>query len=71
MAATTTRAIAVLDVPDIDAQGAMPGPPGLRYDRGWMLHELADIGASAVQIEDQRIEGDGRIGQRFNVYVRV
>lgn len=71
MAAKATHAIAVLDVLDVDDDAKRPEPSGLRFDRSWMLHELAEIGASAVQIEDQRIEGDERPGQRFNVVVRM
>ena len=59
MVAKATHAIAVLDVPEH------------ALDRQWMLHELAEIGASAVQIEDLRIEGDPVAGSRFNVFVRM
>jgi 2-polyprenyl-3-methyl-5-hydroxy-6-metoxy-1,4-benzoquinol methylase len=58
MAAKATHAIAVIDVPDAV------------LDRQWMLHELAEIGASAVQIEDLRIAGDPVADSRFNVFVR-
>lgn len=71
MAAKAAHALAVLDVPDADDTAATVGRRALAYDRNWMLHQLVEIGVSAVQIEDQRIEGDDRIGRRFNVYVRV
>jgi len=58
MAAKATHAIAVLDVPET-------------VDRSWMLHALAEIGASVVQIEDQRLEGDPLAESRFNVFARM
>jgi cyclopropane fatty-acyl-phospholipid synthase-like methyltransferase len=61
MTAKATHAIAVLDVPDT--------PP--LFDRSWMLQALADIGASAVQIEDLRLEGDPLAASRFNVFARI
>lgn len=70
MAAKALHAVAVLDVPDIETD-APPRAGHLCYDRSWMLHALAEIGASAVQVEDHRIDGDQRPGSRFNVYVRV
>jgi len=48
----------VLDVPET-------------VDRSWMLHALAEIGASVVQIEDQRLEGDPLAESRFNVFARM
>lgn len=76
MAAKATHAIAVLDVPDIDrAPGAGLGAPGtaggLFYDRAWMFRMLAEIGASAVQIEEQKIEGYALAPYRFNVFARL
>jgi ubiquinone/menaquinone biosynthesis C-methylase UbiE len=59
MTAKATHAIAVLDVPDTT------------LDRGWMLHTLAEIGASAVQIEDQRLNGDDNARFAFNVFARL
>lgn len=59
MTAKATHAIAVLDVPD------------LSFDRGWMLHALAEIGASAVQIEDLRLDADPLASTRFNVFARL
>lgn len=57
MFAKATHAIAVLEVPD--------------ERRHWMLHALAEIGASAIQMEDVKEElTDGARG-RFNVYARV
>ena len=61
MTAKATHAIAVLDVPD--------APP--LFDRGWMLHALAETGASAIQIEDSRLEGDPLAGLAFNVFARI
>jgi 2-polyprenyl-3-methyl-5-hydroxy-6-metoxy-1,4-benzoquinol methylase len=58
MFAKATHAIAVLDVAEA-------------VDRQWMLHALAEIGASAVQIEDLRIDGDPLAESRFNVFVRT
>ena len=70
MAAKATHAIAVLDVPDIDrTEGAPPG--GLFYDRAWMFRMLAEIGATAVQIEEQKIEGYALAPYRFNVFARL
>ena len=70
MAAKATHAIAVLDVPDIDRTvGAPPG--GLFYDRAWMFRVLAEIGASAVQVEEQKIESYAFAPFRFNVFARL
>jgi cyclopropane fatty-acyl-phospholipid synthase-like methyltransferase len=70
MAAKATHAVAVLDVPDLDRRGPAP-VAGLWYDRGWMLRALAEIGASAVQMEEQRIEGYEPAHTRFNVFARL
>lgn len=43
----------------------------LFYDRGWMLRQLAGIGAKAVQIEDQRVDGYQNARFRFNVFARL
>ena len=70
MAAKATHAMAVLEVPDIDrTEGAPLG--GLFYDRAWMFKALAEIGASAVQIEEQKIEGYALAPYRFNVFARL
>lgn len=70
MTAKATHAIAVLDVPDIDrTEGAPLG--GLFYDRAWMFRMLAEIGAIAVQIEEQKIEGYTLAPHRFNVFARL
>lgn len=67
MAAKATHAIAVLDVPDIDrAPEASLG--SLFYDRAWMFKALAEIGASAVQIEAMKLAGREN---RFNVFARL
>lgn len=68
MAAKATHAIAVLDVPDIDRA---PGTGGFFYDRAWMFKALAEIGATAVQIEEQKIEGYALAPYRFNVFARL
>jgi len=72
MMAKATHAVAVVDVPEAE-EGDSAGAEGgvLRVDRNWMLHALVEIGASAVQVEDAIIEGDRRLGSRFNVFVRV
>ena len=56
MFAKATHAIALLDVPD--------------ERRQWMLHALAEIGASAIQIEDVT-NADTRSQNRFNAFARV
>ncbi len=74
MAAKATHAIAVLDVPDIDrAPGSGPSAAKaeLFYDRAWMFRMLAEIGAGAVQIEEQKIEGYAQARYRFNVFARL
>lgn len=67
MTAKATHAIAVLDVPEIDARHS----DQLCFDRGWTLHTLADLDVSAVQIEDQRLDGDERARASFNVFARM
>lgn len=59
MAAKATHAIAVLDLPEPD------------YDRGWMMRALAEIGAKAIQIEDQKVDGYADARFRFNVFARL
>ena len=77
MAAKATHAITVLDVPDIDrAPGSGLRAPesslgNLLYDRAWMFRMLAEIGAIAVQIEEQKIEGYASAPYRFNVFARL
>ncbi len=56
MFAKATHAIALLDVPD--------------ERRQWMLHALAEIGASVIQIEDVT-NADTRSQNRFNAFARV
>ncbi len=70
MAAKATHAIAILDVPD-RGTGAETAGDQLVYDRQWMLRALVEVGASAIQIEDQRIDGDRRATPRFNVFARL
>ncbi len=43
----------------------------LYFDRGWMLRALAEIGAKAVQIEDQKVDGYAAAPFRFNVFARL
>ena len=74
MSAKATHAIAVLDVPDIDrAPGSGPSAAQaeLLYDRAWMFRMLAEIGAGAVQIEEQKIERYALAPYRFNVFARL
>jgi cyclopropane fatty-acyl-phospholipid synthase-like methyltransferase len=68
MMAKAEHAIAILDVPESQAG---PDSRAMAYERSWMLHSLAEIGASAVQIEDQRLDGDPLAASRFNVFARV
>jgi len=56
MFAKATHAIAVLDVPD--------------ERRRWMLHALAEIGASAIQMEDATTRVSNT-PDTFNVFARV
>jgi 2-polyprenyl-3-methyl-5-hydroxy-6-metoxy-1,4-benzoquinol methylase len=75
MAAKATHAIAILDVPDIDRQAeyeaTSEGRDHLFCDRQWMLRALIEIGAHAIQIEDQRIDGYRNGPFRFNVFARL
>ncbi len=71
MAAKATHAIAILDVPDINRKEEALGVDHLFYDRGWMFRALAEIGASAVQIEDQKIADYANAPYRFNVFARL
>ena len=59
MAAKATHAVAILDVPET------------RYDRRWMLHAFAEIGVSAVQMEEPKIAGDANGNPRLNVFARL
>ena len=58
MAAKATHAVALLDVPED------------LYDRRWILHAFAEIGVSAVQIENVRSEVDAG-ASRLNVFARL
>jgi len=59
MAAKATHAVAILDIPEA------------RYDRRWMLHAFAEIGVSAVQMEEMKAE-DGEMKEaRYNVFARL
>jgi SAM-dependent methyltransferase len=72
MAAKATHAVAVLDVPDLDRKAETPaGLDHLFYDRRWMFRALAEIGASAIQIEDHHLDGDPHAPFRFNVFARL
>lgn len=55
MFAKATHAIAILGVPD--------------ERRHWMLHALAEIGATAIQFEDDA--GSSALQPRFNAFARV
>jgi len=57
MFAKATHAIALLDVPD--------------GSQRWMLRALAEIGASAVQIEEPKVAVQQNARGRFNVFARV
>jgi ubiquinone/menaquinone biosynthesis C-methylase UbiE len=70
MAAKATHAIAILDLPDLDLSDQAPAAH-LFFDRGWMLRALAEIGAKAVQIEDQKVDGYAGAPFRFNVFARL
>ena len=71
MAAKGTHAIAVLDVPDLDRAPGTASLDTLFYDRAWMFKALAEIGATAVQVEEQKIEGYAAASYRFNVFARL
>lgn len=75
MTAKATRAVAILDVPDVGAQEAAVArghdPAALTFERLWFLRMLNQMGASAVQI-GYRHEGDHALGEhRFHVLARV
>lgn len=59
MAAKATHALAILDVPEA------------RFDRRWMLHALAEIGVSAVQLELVKEDGGEMKEARYNVFARL
>ena len=59
MAAKATHAVAVLEVPEG------------RYDRRWMLRALAEVGVSAVQMEEVRVAADNPTEARYNVFARL
>ncbi|MGE3275965.1 MAG: trans-aconitate 2-methyltransferase [Vicinamibacterales bacterium] len=86
MAAKATRGFAVLDVPDADdaeaaaralASARHPESPdrsGLhhtRFGRSWFLHQLAEIGVTAVHVAEQRIPDYEAGVFRFNVFARL
>ena len=59
MAAKATHAVAILDIPEA------------RYDRRWMLHAFAEIGVSALQMEERKAE-DGEMKEaRYHVFARL
>ena len=58
MAAKATHAVALLDLPEA------------RYDRRWILHAFAEVGFSAVQMENMKAEG-GEDEARINVFARL
>ena len=57
MFAKATHAIALLNVPD--------------KRRQWMVHELAEIGAKAIQIEDVKGGQKENAREAFNAFARV
>ena len=59
MVAKASHAVVVLDVPEE------------RYDRRWMLRAFAEIGVSAVQMEEVRVEGLEPNQARYNVFARL
>ena len=59
MAAKATHAVAILDVPEA------------RYDRRWMLHAFAEIGVSALQMEEMKAEDGDMNEARYNVFARL
>ena len=72
MLAKTDRAIAVLDVPDVDEKEAGPEVPGrLYFTRGWFLETLGALGANAIEVVEQRINGYPTGRHRFNVVARL
>ena len=59
MAAKATHAIAILDVPED------------RYDRRWILRGFAEVGVSAVQMEEPKTAGVANGNHRLNVFARL
>ena len=59
MAAKATHALAVLDLPEA------------KFERSWMLHALAEIGVTAVQIETSKVDGSKKDEPRFNIFARL
>lgn len=59
MLAKATHAVALLDIPEA------------RYDRRWMLRAFAEIGVSALQMEEMKTAGVGMKEARYNVFARL
>lgn len=59
MAAKATHAVAILDVPEE------------RFDRRWVLRAFAEIGVSAVQMDEARVAGDKSGESRFHAFARL
>ena len=59
MAAKATHAVAILNVPED------------RYDRRWILRAFAEIGVSAVQMEEPKTAGVANGNHRLNVFARL
>ena len=59
MAAKATYAVAILEVPED------------RYDRRWILHAFAEIGVSAVQMEEPKPDVGAGATRRLNVFARL
>lgn len=59
MAAKATHAVGILEIPES------------RYDRRWMLRAFAEIGVSALQMEEMKAEGVEFKEARYNVFARL
>ena len=59
MTAKATHAVAILNLPED------------RYDRRWLLRAFAEIGVSAVQIEESKFQDAGNADPRLNVFARL
>ncbi len=59
MSAKATHAVALLGIPEA------------RYDRRWILHAFAEIGVSALQMEEMKVEGVETNEARYHVFARL
>jgi hypothetical protein len=69
MCAKATHAVAILNVPDADLESGRRDR--LFFDRRWMLRALAEIGATAIRIEEVTVPGYEGVGTPFNVFARL